>query len=378
MVMDSAILSEAHHYLQKKAPVLYFILLKEGKIVEANQYAIDLTGRRLVGEKLHDFIVDFTGKFDLMALINDKSKEHLLNIETASGLPQSFYFSFSKVKDHILVFGRLDAEEIENMRKELLSLNQELNNLMRQLHKKNAQLQRLNEDKNQFLGMAAHDLRKPIGLVISYSDFLIEEAAKVLNREQIGFLNTISSSCLYMKQLVDDFLDVSAIEAGKFELDLQPSSIDNVLAESLRLNNLAATKKRIELEIHVEKDIPRIIIDAHKIEQVITNLVSNAIEHSDPSNRVRINLSFNDKLIFFSVQDSGPGIAPEEIDKLFKPFGKTGTRKTTGEKSIGLGMLISRKIIEAHEGEIGIDSKLGEGTTIHFKLPFNGKLSGMC
>ena len=375
MVKDSAIRREAHQYLQQKAPFLYFILSKEGKIVEANQYAIGLTRRPLVGEKIQDAIVNFTGKFDLAALINDKSEEHLLHIETMSGLPQSFYFTFSKVKDHIVVFGRLDAEEIENMRKELLSLNQELNNLMRQLHKKNAQLQRLNEDKNQFLGMAAHDLRKPIGVVIAYSDFLIEEAAKDLNREQIDFLNTISSSCLYMKQLVDDFLDVSAIDAGKFKLDLQPSCIDNVLTESLRLNKLAATKKGIELKVQVENNIPRIIIDAHKIEQVITNLVSNAIEHSDPANQVHINLASDNKLIIFSVQDSGPGIAPEEIDKLFKPFGKAGKRKTAGEKSTGLGMLISRKIIEAHEGEIGIDSKLGKGTTIQFKLPFNGKLS---
>ena len=371
MVKDSAVLGAAHHYFEKKAPVLYFVISTDGKIVAANQYANDLAGRPLIGQKIQDLIVDFTGKFDLTALINDHSNEHLLNIETASGLPQSFYFSFSKVKDHVLLFGRLDAAEIENMRKELLSLNQELNNLMRQVHKKNAQLQRLNEDKNQFLGMAAHDLRKPIGLVIAYSDFLIEEARKVLNSEQIGFLNTISSSCSYMKQLVDDFLDVSAIEAGKLELDLQPTSIDNVLAESLKLNNLAAGKKGIELQVHVEKNIPKIIIDAHKIEQVITNLVSNAIEYSDPAKRVLINLSFNDELIYFSVQDSGPGIGPDELDKLFKPFGKAGTKKTTGEKSTGLGMLISRKIIEAHKGEIKIDSKLGKGTTIHFKLPFN-------
>ncbi len=371
MIKDSAVFREAHHYFQRKAPVLYFVLSTDGKIVDANRYANFLTGRRLIGEKIQDLVVAFSGKFDLAALLNDHSSEHLLNIQTAFGLPQSFYFFFSKVEDLILVFGRLDAEEIENMRKELLSLNQELNNLTRQLHKKNAQLQKLNEEKNQFLGMAAHDLRKPIGLVVAYSDLLIVEAAKVLSREQIGFLNTISSSCMFMKQLVDDFLDVSAIEAGRFELDLQPVAFDSVLAESLRLTNLAAAKKGIELEVHVEKNIPRITMDAHKIEQVITNLVSNAIEHSDPADRVLINLSFNDKSIFFSVQDSGPGIAPEEINKLFKPFGKTGTKKTGGEKSTGLGMLISRKIIEAHGGEIKIDSKLGAGTTIQFELLIN-------
>jgi signal transduction histidine kinase len=374
MIEGSAVLRETHHYFQEKAPVLYFVLSTDGEIVEANQYANDLTGRQLMGQPFRDLIVDFSGKFDLTALSNHHLKEHLLNIETASGLPQSFYFSSSKVNDQILVFGRLDAGEIENMRKELLALNQELNNLTRRLHKKNAQLQRLNKEKNQFLGMAAHDLRKPIGLVIAYSDLLIVEAAEALNREQTDFLKTISSSCLFMKQLVDDFLDVSAIEAGKFELDLQPIAFDTVLAESLKMIKLTALKKGIELEIRVENNTPRITVDAHKIEQVIINLVSNAIEHSEPADRVVISLSFNDRLIFFSVQDSGPGIAPEEVEKLFKPFGNVSTKKTNGEKSTGLGMLISRKIIEAHGGEIRVDSKLGRGTTVQFELPINGNI----
>ncbi len=136
MIKESAVFREAHHYFQRKAPVLYFVLSTDGKIVDANRYANFLTGRRLIGEKIQDLVVAFSGKFDLAALLNDHSSEHLLNIQTAFGLPQSFYFFFSKVEDLILVFGRLDAEEIENMRKELLSLNQELNNLTRQLHKK--------------------------------------------------------------------------------------------------------------------------------------------------------------------------------------------------------------------------------------------------
>ena len=141
MVEDPAVFREVHYYFQKKAPLLFFVLSTDGKIVEANQYASALAGRQLNGKKIQELVVDFTGKFDLTALITDHSKEHLLNIETASGLPQSFYFSFRIVNEHILAFGRLDADEIENMREELLSLNQELNNLMRQLHKKNAQLQ---------------------------------------------------------------------------------------------------------------------------------------------------------------------------------------------------------------------------------------------
>jgi signal transduction histidine kinase len=356
-------------YFKDKAPVLFFLLSNDGRIVETNQYAKTITGRHLVGENIQDVMVDFTDTFHLPALINDPSKEYLFNINTASGLPQSFYFSFNKVINLILMFGRLDAEELENMRKELVSLNQELNNLMRELHKTNAQLKRLNEEKSRFLGMAAHDLRKPISLIITYSEFLIEEAKKLLNADQIGFLNKIHASSIFMKYLVDDFLDVSAIEAGRFELDLQPVFIHEVLAKSLQLNKLQADKKGIDLQVNSDESLARIILDASKIEQATTNPVSNAIEHASPDSLVVITLSCDQQFMIFSVRDEGPGIAPEEMDKLFKPFEKTSADKTAGEKSTGLGMLITRKVIEAHGGEIWIDSNVGKGTTVYFKIP---------
>jgi len=369
MAADAAVLHEVCAYFDEKAPVLFFKLSPSGVILEANAHATALAGRPLAGEQFQNLIVNFTGELDISAFSEASGPERLFHIHTRSGLPQSFYFSFKPVSDYILVFGRLDTQEIEAMRKEVVSLNQELNNLMRQLHQKNAQLSRLNQEKNQFLGMAAHDLRKPIGLIIAYSEFLIEEAAGLLGKEHQGFLNTINSSCTFMKRLVDDFLDVSAIEAGRFDLDLQPTEIMDVLEQSLTLNHLQSVKKGISLEVQAQEDIPRAFLDASKIEQVITNLVSNAIEHTRPGTAVFIRLSCDNEAILFSVQDQGPGIAPEEMDKLFKPFEKTSAKKTGGEKSTGLGMLITRKIIESHGGRIWVDSPPGEGATVSFILP---------
>ncbi len=372
MAVELKIHSETYAYFEEKAPLLFFILSREGKIVNANRYAQDLTGRSLSGENFRDMIVDFTGKFDLTDAMRNPSTERLINIGSASGQPQSFYFTFKPVADDcILAFGRLDAAELETMRKEVLSLNQELNNLMRELHKKNAQLKRLNEEKNRFLGMAAHDLRKPIGLIITYSEFLIEETEGLLESEHINFLNTVNSSSTFMKRLVDDFLDVSAIEAGKFDLNLEPAAIDDVLESSLRLNNLQADKKGIHLHIQCDENIPHIIMDAPKIEQAITNLVSNAIEHTSLKSQVAVAISCSPHFLTFSVMDQGPGIPSEDQDNLFKPFAKTSAKKTGGEKSTGLGMLITRKIIEAHRGQIWVDSRVGEGTTVYFKLPVN-------
>lgn len=369
MTDDQDIASECLDYFNGQATNLLFILDYDGKIIKANSYAKDMISEDVLGKKFQDIIVDFHDKYDLESNDFNSEKEQLLNIVNKSGLPQSYYFKFKKKPEYIIAFGRFDAQEIESMRREILALNQDLNNLTRELHKNNAQLKKLNEEKNRFLGMAAHDLRKPIGLILTYSEFLIDEAASVLDEEHAGFLNTINASSSFMKRLVDDFLDISAIEAGKFETDLQPCSITEVVKSSLELNHFQARKKDINIKLDLAENAPRVMMDGAKIEQVITNLVSNAIEHSDAGSRVSVGMVCDSDEILFKVEDHGPGIAPEDLEKLFRPFEKTKARKTGGEKSTGLGMLIARKIIEAHKGTIWVESEQGRGTTVHFKLP---------
>jgi len=373
MIENTKILRKIRDYMAQTAPVLFLLLSKQGHILDANQFAKTIAPTSLSTARFDELVLNFSNAFKLENVISDAGSEHLLSINTASGMPESFYFSFVPAENHVLVFGRLDTDEIESMRKEVLSLNQELNNLTRQLHQKNAQLERLNREKNQFLGMAAHDLRKPIGLVMSYSEFLLDEA-HTLDPEQMQFLRTINASSAFMKRLVDDFLDVSAIEAGKFDLDPARDSLFKVLEQSLELNHLQAMKKGVDLEVRCDENIPLILMDASKIEQVITNLVSNAIEHTPPATRVTITLATDAQWICFSVQDEGKGIPADEMGKIFKPFEKTRAKKTGGEKSTGLGMLISRKIIEAHKGQIWVESPPGRGAAFHFTLPKAGVL----
>ncbi len=135
-----------------------------------------------------------------------------------------------------------------------------------------------------------------------------------------------------MKRLVDDFLDVSAIEAGKFELDLKPASIEAVLSNCLQFNKLQAAKKAVDLKVNCADNLPTILIDTPKMEQAITNLVSNAIEHTGLNTSVIISLSSTHQFVVFSIQDSGPGIVPDEMDKLFKPFEKTSFKKLPAKK----------------------------------------------
>lgn len=353
----------------EKSANLVFILSESGKIIKANAFANAQLGQDLQGRSFKSLLVNFHNQFDLVTIKENPGKIYPLNIKKTDGLPQTYHFMFEFTAGKIIAFGQFDHGELDEVQKQIIYLNEELSNLARELHKKNAQLQRLNQEKNQFLGMAAHDLRKPIGLVITYAEFLMDEAGPLLEDEQVSFLETIHRSSMFMKRLVDDFLDVSAIEAGKFELDLQPADMRHLLKQSLQLNEIQAVKKGISLEVEQAAHFPRMCMDVSKIEQVITNLVSNAIEHTRPKTSVTIHLQANEECIRFSVKDQGPGIPPEEMNRLFKPFVKTSTKKIGGEKSTGLGMLITRKIIEAHFGNIWVESLLGEGTTVYFTLP---------
>ncbi len=356
-------------YVNEQSQILFFVLASDGRILETNRFAESMTGCRPGQKKFQDLVLDFHDSFSLDHLTKEPAIEHLLNIKMGSRLPQSFYFRFMTMAPFILAFGRLDAEELESMRKEMLNMNQELNNMTRTLQKKNTQLRQLNQEKNQFLGMAAHDLRKPIGLILTYSEFLMEEISVSMNTEQRDFLTTIQNSSLFMKKLVDDFLDVAAIEAGVFDLDLEPVDVISLLEKSLKPNRLQAAKKGIELQIIAPNACPQVPLDASKIEQALTNLVSNAIEHSEPGSTVTITLIYDSEYLVFEVRDQGSGIIPEDMDKLFKPFKKTKAEKTSGEKSTGLGLVIARKIIMAHRGEIQVHSQPGLGTTIRFTLP---------
>ena len=171
-----------------------------------------------------------------------------------------------------------------------------------------------------------------------------------------------------MKRLVDDFLDVSAIEAGRFQLNLAKVKPAEILERSLVLARIQAGKKKIALDVEVDPGLSEISLDGDKIEQAMSNVLGNAIEHSAAGTCVFISLKEVEESIIFSVRDQGVGMSQEAMKQLFTPFSKTATVKTGGEKSTGLGLTITRKIIEAHQGQITFESEEGSGTTFTISL----------
>ena len=250
---------------------------------------------------------------------------------------------------------------------DLSRLNNELVNLQRELAKKNAELKRLNELKNQFLGMAAHDLRKPVGLILTYSEFLLDERAN-LDGEHADFLDTIHSSSEFMQSIIDDFLDVAMIESGRFELNLDSVDLARTLQQAIDLVKITAGKKHVSI-ISEHGELPAIFADGSKLEQAFANLLGNAVEHSPPGAAVVVACRHDDRSVVVSIRDQGPGISPEEQETIFAPFGRGRSKKTGGERSIGLGLVIARKVVEAHGGRIWIESQIGHGAVFIFSVP---------
>jgi signal transduction histidine kinase len=363
-------------FVRQEAPIFFLLLNSTGTVVETNRYTVDLVGEELRSKTIWDIFLNFSQSITLSKLIQNPDHIHLLHVTTSTGLPQSLYFRFVDLGEEILALGKLDHHELEVMRKSLVEMNNELSYLTRKLHKKNSELEKLNQLKNQFLGFAAHDLRKPIGVIMSYSEFLLAEISTVLSDEQRRFLQTINSLSGFMKVLVDEFLDIAKIESGQCLLDLEPQDINAIIGKSIASNDILARRGEISLTFDGQEHIPRIMLDGPKIEQALNNLVANAIEHSGPQSTVEIVSSHDGHEVTVSVRDQGCGLSQEEVQNLFKPFTGTGRMKPSGEKSTGLGLVIASKIIEAHQGNIWVESKIGKGATFGFSIPLRPSTGG--
>ncbi len=257
---------------------------------------------------------------------------------------------------------------------ELSRLNNELVNLQRELSKKNVELQRLNSLKNRFLGMAAHDIRNPLGVIMAYSEFLLEETRDRLSEEHIEFINTINSSAQNLLALIEDLLDISHIESGKLNLDLKPTDIVSFAEESISLNKALAAKKNISIKFSADKRPVIVNIDPRKMEQVFNNLLSNAMKFSYGNSEIKVSISAEGNQVLTEVIDKGKGIKPDFIEKLFHPFAKESSEGTAGEKCTGLGLSIVKRIVEGHKGSISAESSPGKGSRFYFWLPLDQSL----
>jgi len=268
---------------------------------------------------------------------------------------------------------RATKETDEDLYDEISALNNELVAMQRELNRKNAELRRLNEQKNELLGMAAHDLRNPLHAILSYSDFLIEDLSDTLSDDHLEFLSIIQSSSEFMAGLVNDLLDVAKIESGKLQLNKAPTDLHDLVERVVGVMRPLAANKEITLRASLEQ-VPATSLDRGKIEQVLNNLLSNAVKYSSAGTKVDIRLRRENGWSVLEVEDRGQGIPEEERGALFQPFQTTSARGTAGEKSTGLGLVITKRIVEGHGGWIEVDSEVEVGSTFTVRLPADGDM----
>ncbi|OGU55239.1 MAG: hypothetical protein A2V66_01090 [Ignavibacteria bacterium RBG_13_36_8] len=254
---------------------------------------------------------------------------------------------------------------------ELAEANKQLIRMHQELELKNTQLNKLNDDKSRFLRMAAHDLRNPIAAIISSANFLLEITDQKLSENELEYFELIDRSGNFVLQLLNELLDLEVIESGNLQLNLEKLDLVKSIQRNISFHKSFAEKKSIVIDFKSQDKQVIVDIDQVKIDQVLNNLISNAIKFSHPESHILLNVSKKENEAVVSVTDKGQGIPKEEFGKLFKPFGKTSVRATRGEESTGLGLSIVKKIIESHNGKVWVESVVEKGSTFYFSLPLN-------
>lgn len=235
-------------------------------------------------------------------------------------------------------------------------------------------LRQLDMLKDRFMQIAVHDLKNPLNNIVVGLDLLMRYNVIVDNSEREEFQQVIemmNTSTFTMRTLIDDFLDLSAIQAGQLELNRAATDINRIIEQTVGQFAAYAREKELEVTTELDTTLTSVYIDRNRIGQVLSNLIGNAIKFSPPTGRVHIRCDYVEKGNWVRVQitDTGPGIPPEEQESLFEQYTKASNKPTGKERSSGLGLSIAKELVEQHGGTIGVDSTLGEGSTFWFNLP---------
>lgn len=228
----------------------------------------------------------------------------------------------------------------------------------------------LNEEKNRVLGVAAHDLRSPLGTISSAIETVLQGLLGDVTERQRRFLGWAHGSALQAAALVNDLLDVTAIEAGRLDLQTEAIDLRPFLEEHAARHGLLAEVKGIRLALAVDPRSPQVILDPERMRQVLSNLLDNAVKFSRPGTTVTLGSRVHEfGMVEIFVTDQGQGIPATERDRLFTDFGRCSVQPTSGEPSTGLGLAIVKRIVDAHGGRILVESEVGVGSTFRIVLP---------
>jgi len=238
------------------------------------------------------------------------------------------------------------------------------------LYNKNVELQDASKAKDRFLANMSHELRTPLNGIIGFAEFLVDGKPGTLNPKQKEYLEDILSSGKHLLQLINDVLDLAKVEAGKMELSPERFALREAIEEVCAVANGIAQKKRIQIEIDVAPELGEVTLDQQKFKQVLYNLLSNAIKFTDDGGKVKILATTHEAHRFrLVVKDTGIGIKAEDVRRLFREFEQLVSGAARCHEGTGLGLALTRKIMELQGGTIGVESEVGKGSSFTIELP---------
>ena len=263
----------------------------------------------------------------------------------------------------VIIHNALNAfhalKEKERLQKEIAAKKSEL-------EAANRKLQQLDKIKSDFVSNVAHEFRTPLTIIKGNVDLVNKGGLGSVAPAQKEMLDGAVNIVNRLSRLVNDLLDISKIESGKMELKKEPLDINAVIEENLVIFDKAIKDKKQKLQRDLAKDIPKINADEDKITQVFVNLLNNAMKYTPESGQISIKTVNLEKEIMVEVTDTGEGVAPDNLDKIFDKFTRVTAEKKEGT---GLGLPIAKDIVSLHNGRIWVKSELGKGSQFYFTLP---------
>ncbi len=308
---------------------------------------------------------------------HNKKKNGELYWESASISPildgAGIITHYLAVKEDITERKRIEeklAAERHNLEITVAERTKELRLTLQQVEEANLRLENANQAKSRFLSSMSHELRTPLTAILGFTDLLAEQFFGQLNDKQLNYVRQIESSGKHLLNLINDLLNVAKIDAGAMELELEQATPVDFIQTTVAMMTNQFRKKGITLTVQIEPELQYVVVDIKKCKQIMLNLLSNALKYTPLGGQVVVH-AFKESAAQFQVEvsDTGTGIEPNEIEKIFSEFHQADRVRDAHMGGTGIGLALTRRLVELHGGEIKVNSEVGKGSTFWFTIP---------